>query len=206
MGNAWPAREGPPRLTFGDFEIEVDLVRARRNGQPVALRPKTFALLVHLADRAGTVVSKQELMAAIWPGLVVTDDSLTQAISELRGALDDRDQKLIKTIPKRGYLFDTAVRPAPAGQRPPRPQRRRGGRAGASLRWPPGRCWRWPQASGLLSDAARDRRADRPGPGREPLAGGHALHRSERTACAASGAGRGHRPEHRPERGWPTSA
>ncbi len=113
MGNAWPAREGPPRLTFGDFEIEVDLVRARRNGQPVPLRPKTFALLVHLADRAGTMVSKQELMAAIWPGLVVTDDSLTQAISELRGALDDRDQKLIKTIPKRGYLFDTVVRPAP---------------------------------------------------------------------------------------------
>jgi len=116
-------------LTFGDFEIEVDLVRARRNGQPFALRPKTFALLVHLADRAGAVVSKQELMASIWPGLVVTDDSLTQAISELRGALDDRDQKLIKTIPKRGYLFDTVVRPAPpaitaeAAAPPRRPRR-----------------------------------------------------------------------------------
>jgi TolB-like protein/Flp pilus assembly protein TadD len=50
-------------------------------------------------------------MDAVWPGLVVTDDSLTQAISELRGALDDRDQKIIKTIPKRGYLFDVVVTP-----------------------------------------------------------------------------------------------
>ena len=83
-------------------------------GSPIALRPKTFALLVHLADRAGTVVGKQELMDAVSARLVVTDDSLTQAISELRGALGDRDQQLIKTIPKRGYLFDAAVQPAPA--------------------------------------------------------------------------------------------
>ena len=111
MENAWPARKGPPRFSFGRFEVEVDRARVRRDGQPVALRPKTFALLVHLADRAGTVVGKQELMDAVWPGLVVTDDSLTQAISELRGALDDREQQLIKTVPKRGYLFDAAVGP-----------------------------------------------------------------------------------------------
>jgi len=113
MGTAWPAREGPPRLAFGRFVVDVDRAQVRRDGEPVALRPKTFALLVHLADRGGTVVGKQELMDAVWPGLVVTDDSLTQAISELRGALDDREQRLIKTVPKRGYLFDAAVRPLP---------------------------------------------------------------------------------------------
>ena len=106
MEIAWPARQGPPRLAFGHFEVDVDRARVIRDGQPVALRPKTLALLVHLADRAGTVVGKQELMDAVWPGLVVTDDSLTQAISELRGALGDREQVLIKTVPKRGYLFD----------------------------------------------------------------------------------------------------
>jgi DNA-binding winged helix-turn-helix (wHTH) protein/TolB-like protein len=111
MGSAWPAREGPPRFAFSGFEVDMDRVRVCRYGEPIALRPKTFALLVHLADRAGTAVGKQELMDAVWPGLVVTDDSLTQAISELRGALDDRDQHLIKTIPKRGYLFDAAVQP-----------------------------------------------------------------------------------------------
>lgn len=113
MEITWPARQGPPRLAFGRFEVEVDRARVRCDGQPLALRPKTFTLLVHLADRAGTVVGKQELMDAVWPGLVVTDDSLTQAISELRGALDDREQVLIKTVPKRGYLFDAAVRPMP---------------------------------------------------------------------------------------------
>ena len=113
MGNAWPARERPPRLAFGRFVLEFDRARVLRDGEPVALRPKTFALLVHLADRAGMVVGKEELLDAVWPGLVVTDDSLTQAISELRGALDDREQKLIKTIPKRGYLLDAAVHAAP---------------------------------------------------------------------------------------------
>jgi DNA-binding winged helix-turn-helix (wHTH) protein/TolB-like protein/Tfp pilus assembly protein PilF len=106
-------------LAFGRFVVEVDLAQVCRDGQPVALRPKTFALLVHLADRAGSVVSKQELMHAIWPGLVVTDDSLTQAISELRGALGDRSQQLIKTISKRGYLLDATVQPAPADELPP---------------------------------------------------------------------------------------
>jgi DNA-binding winged helix-turn-helix (wHTH) protein/TolB-like protein len=114
MKNEWPAREGPPRLAFGCFVVDVGRVEVRRDDQPVALRPKTFALLVYLADRAGTVVGKQELIDAVWPGLVVTDDSLTQAISELRGALDDRGQKLIKTVPRRGYLFDAVVQPAPA--------------------------------------------------------------------------------------------
>ena len=113
MGNAWPAREGPPRFGFGRFAIDVDRAQILRDGVPVALRPKTFALLLHLADRAGKVVVKQELMDAVWPGLVVTDDSLTQAVSELRGALDDREQKLIKTIPKRGYLLDAALHSAP---------------------------------------------------------------------------------------------
>lgn len=113
MAITWHAREGPPRLAFGRFVVDVERAQVRRDDQPIALRPKTFALLVHLVDRSGTVVGKQELMDVVWSGLVVTDDSLTQAISELRGALDDREQKLIKTIPKRGYLFDIAVRPGP---------------------------------------------------------------------------------------------
>lgn len=113
METTWHAREGPRRLAFGRFVVDVERAQVRRDDQLVALRPKTFALLMHLADRSGAVVDKRELMDAVWSGLVVTDDSLTQAISELRGALDDRDQKLIKTIPKRGYLFDIAVRPAP---------------------------------------------------------------------------------------------
>ena len=108
-------RGGPARLSFGPFTIDVDRVEVTRDGAALALRPKTFALLLHLVDRAGTVVSKQELMDAVWPGLVVTDDSLTQAVSELRGALDDRDQQLIRTVPRRGYFFEPPRGMAPNG-------------------------------------------------------------------------------------------
>ncbi len=99
------------RQAFGPFVIDAGRAELTRDGMPVALRPKTLALLSHLAERAGSVVGKQELLDAVWPGLIVTDDSLTQAISELRGALGDREQKLIRTISRRGYLFDAAVRP-----------------------------------------------------------------------------------------------
>lgn len=112
------ARNGPARLSFGPFAIDADRAEVTRDGAALQLRPKTFALLLHLVDRPGKVVGKQELLDAVWPSLIVTDDSLTQAISELRGALDDREQKLIKTVPKRGYLFDVEVRPV----RPPQPR------------------------------------------------------------------------------------
>jgi DNA-binding winged helix-turn-helix (wHTH) protein/TolB-like protein len=107
-----PVPTASARQAFGPFVIDIDRAQVTRDGSPVALRPKTFALLVHLADRAGSVVGKHELMDAVWPGLIVTDDSLTQAISELRGALGDRDQKLVRTVSRRGYLLDAAVRPA----------------------------------------------------------------------------------------------
>jgi TolB-like protein/Flp pilus assembly protein TadD len=59
--------------------------------------------------RAGRVISKAELLAQVWPGVVVTDDSLSQCAGELRAALGERGPVLIRTLPKRGYLFDTVV-------------------------------------------------------------------------------------------------
>ncbi len=58
------------------------------------------------------MVTKQELMEHVWPGLVVTDDSLTQAICELRSALGDRAQQLIHTVARRGYRFDALLEAA----------------------------------------------------------------------------------------------
>ena len=107
------ARSGPARQAFGPFAIDVDRAEITRDGAPLVLRPKTFALLLHLVDRPGKVVGKQELLDAIWPGVVVTDESLTQAVSELRGALGDREQTLIRTVSRRGYRFDGEVRELP---------------------------------------------------------------------------------------------
>lgn len=109
-----PARKGPARQAFGPFVIDTDRAEVTRDGATVPLRPKTFALLLYLVDRAGSVVSKQELLDAVWQGVVVTDDSLTQAVSELRHALGDGEQALIRTVSRRGYRLDAAEQAAPA--------------------------------------------------------------------------------------------
>jgi adenylate cyclase len=71
----------------------------------VTLRPQSLSVLKILTDRSGEVVTKDELMAAIWPGIAVTDDSLVQCITELRKALGDDAHSIIKTVPKRGYVL-----------------------------------------------------------------------------------------------------
>jgi pimeloyl-ACP methyl ester carboxylesterase/DNA-binding winged helix-turn-helix (wHTH) protein len=72
-------------------------------GQRVVLRPKAYALLRHLALEAPRLVGKDELMQVAWPGVVVTDDSLTQCVKDLRNALGDHQHRLIRTEPRRGY-------------------------------------------------------------------------------------------------------
>lgn len=91
----------------------LDLVRGclRRDAQPVDLRPKSFAVLCHLVRNAQRLVPKDELIEAVWPQVVVTDDSLARCVSDLRRALGDAQMRLVKTVPRRGYLLDTPVTP-----------------------------------------------------------------------------------------------
>jgi DNA-binding winged helix-turn-helix (wHTH) protein/tetratricopeptide (TPR) repeat protein len=78
----------------------------------VELRPKSFEVLRYLADHAGRVVSKDELIDAIWPAVTVSDASLTQCISEVRRALGSQGHRIVKTVARRGYLIDLPVVPA----------------------------------------------------------------------------------------------
>ena len=90
---------------FAGFTLDLEksaLLSAR--GQ-MMLRPKAQALLTHLARNMGRVVPKSELLDTVWPDIYVTEDSLTQSIRELRKALGDEDQRLIRTVSKRGYLL-----------------------------------------------------------------------------------------------------
>jgi len=96
----------------GRFALDLSRGILRSGNEPIALRPKTFALLQYLAAHPGRLISKDELLDRVWAGLVVTDDSVVQCIGELRAALDDRDQRLIVTVPRRGYRFDAVVEPA----------------------------------------------------------------------------------------------
>ncbi|MCU0989653.1 MAG: winged helix-turn-helix domain-containing protein [Xanthomonadales bacterium] len=68
-----------------------------------------FDALGFLVRHAGRVVTKDELIAAVWPGLVVTDDSIARCISDIRRALGDVEQRIIKTVPRRGYTLAVAA-------------------------------------------------------------------------------------------------
>jgi TolB-like protein/DNA-binding winged helix-turn-helix (wHTH) protein/cytochrome c-type biogenesis protein CcmH/NrfG len=103
------APTGAERLRFDRYVLNLDRGSLLLDGTEIALRPKTFAVLRHLAQNSGRLVSKDELFAAVWPNLAVTDDTLVQSIGELRRALGDDGPRLIRTIPRRGYRFESAV-------------------------------------------------------------------------------------------------
>jgi predicted ATPase/DNA-binding winged helix-turn-helix (wHTH) protein len=94
---------------FGEFTLDVARGCVLRAGEEIKLRPKVYKALKYLVENPGRLISKQELIQEVWPDAFVTDDSLVQCTVELRRALEDRDQKLLKTVPRRGYLFVGAV-------------------------------------------------------------------------------------------------
>jgi len=76
-----------------------------RCGEIVPVRAKTFALLAHLTDNRGRVISKDELLTTLWPGVIVSEDSLTQCVRDLRKALGDEEQEWLRTVSRRGYIL-----------------------------------------------------------------------------------------------------
>ena len=97
------------QLQFDRYVLDLERGCLLANGQEVALRPKTFGVLRYLAENAGRLVSKEDLFGAVWPNLVVTDDTLVQSIGELRRALRDDGTRFIRTVPRRGYRFEAKV-------------------------------------------------------------------------------------------------
>ena len=101
---------------FGPFLLDGASYRLARDGEVIPLSPKIIDLLLYLAARPSTLVSKDELFRALWPDVAVTDNALTQAISELRQALGDDPAKpqYVQTVARRGYRFIAAVEPVGA--------------------------------------------------------------------------------------------
>ena len=109
---------------FGDFALDVGQRRLSRFGEAVHLAPKAYDVLVELLRESGKLVTKEELLARVWPEAFVEEGILTVHVSNLRKALGDLDRppRCIETVPRSGYRFIAPVTPrlasdeaAPAG-------------------------------------------------------------------------------------------
>ena len=96
--------------SFGDFTLDLTGGCLRHKGREVKLRPKSFEVLTYLVENSGRLVSKEELIGAVWPDTFVTDDSLVKCLKDVRMALRDDAQQHVKTVPRRGYVLTTEVR------------------------------------------------------------------------------------------------
>lgn len=101
--------------SFGPFTLDPTVPALFRDGAVVPLQPKTVETLVPLVHRAGQIVSKDDLLKAIWPSTFVEEGSLTVNIAALRKALGDgiENPTYIETVPRRGYRFRAAVNVQP---------------------------------------------------------------------------------------------
>jgi DNA-binding winged helix-turn-helix (wHTH) protein/TolB-like protein/Tfp pilus assembly protein PilF len=96
----------------GPFRLEPTEHRLTRGGSPVSLAPKAFDLLVYLVQNQGRLVTKSQIMQAVWPGSFVEEANLTVSVSVLRKVLGEKDGELryIETVPKKGYRFIASVK------------------------------------------------------------------------------------------------
>src|SRR6266481_4507366 len=93
-------------VSFGDRIVDLDRdTLLDRQGAVIPLRPRAWLVLKFLAQRTGRLVEKNELLEEVWADCVVTEDSLVQAIGDIRRALGDVGRTALRTLPRRGYIL-----------------------------------------------------------------------------------------------------
>lgn len=99
-------------LWIGDWLVEPKLARVSRGGETLRVTPRAMAVLVHLAEAGGGVVSRNDILDAVWPGMAVTPDALSQCLVELRRVFGDTAKRptIIETIPRIGIRLVAPVR------------------------------------------------------------------------------------------------
>jgi Tol biopolymer transport system component/DNA-binding winged helix-turn-helix (wHTH) protein len=105
------ARPHPERelYCFADFTLDPLGGTIRRGENEIELRSKSVEVLAYIVEHHGRLVTREELMQAIWPDVAVNDESLTRCIADIRKALCDEQQRFIRTVPRRGYIFALPV-------------------------------------------------------------------------------------------------
>ena len=94
-------------FSFGDHRLDVDRRELWRGAERIAIEPQVFDLLVYLVRNRDRVVSKDDLLAAVWEGRIVSESTFTSRISAVRKAVGDSGeaQRLIRTMPRKGLRF-----------------------------------------------------------------------------------------------------
>jgi TolB-like protein/Flp pilus assembly protein TadD len=119
-----PATDDASLIHLGDCRFDPRGGTLRRGEDVIDLRAKSFTLLAHLARHAGRVLTKDDLITAVWPDVTVTEDSLTQAIRDIRVQLGPAGAACLRTVARRGYMLVPDAGPGPVSV--PAPSRRDG--------------------------------------------------------------------------------
>ncbi len=107
---------------FGDYSLDTKTYALHRSGETVAVEPQVFSVLLHLIENRDRVVSRDELLDAVWGGRIVSDATLSSRINAVRVAVGDtgKDQAVIRTVPRRGFRFvapmQSGADPVPSGR------------------------------------------------------------------------------------------
>ena len=131
---------GPRCYAFERFHLDPLRGQLTNGGTPIGLRPKSLAVLHYLVSHPRRLIGKDELLAAVWGKVIVTEDSLVQCVREIRRALGDVEQRIIRTIPRSGYVFVAEVEeqaPVPLVESPTAPMLASAppGTDGSASRW-----------------------------------------------------------------------
>jgi DNA-binding winged helix-turn-helix (wHTH) protein len=99
-------------LVFGDYTLDIDWRELSRGGERIALAPQVFDLLLYLVRNRDRVVSKDDLITAVWDGRIVSESAVTTRLNSVRNAIGDSgaEQRLIRTVSRRGVRFVGEVR------------------------------------------------------------------------------------------------
>ena len=101
---------------FEDYRLDPDRRELNRASQGIAIGPQVFDLLLHLVENRKHVVSRDDLLAAVWGGRIVSESTMTSHINAVRKAIGDSggEQRLIRTIARKGFRFVGEVRESPS--------------------------------------------------------------------------------------------
>ena len=107
-------------LSFGDFKLDQERRQLLRSGRPVPLEPKAYELLSLLVERRPRALSRAQIRDVVWPGVFISESTLTQSVNNIRQALDDdaRRPRFVRTARGFGYAFCGEARVV--GEEPPR--------------------------------------------------------------------------------------